>query len=431
MDWISYMPALTALAAVAAVLVAALARSARAGFLLLVGAYVLDSWLAGAPVSLGVLVYPQDIVLTVLLLAAGMRYLLRSGGERRGPAIPLLLMGLFALSLSRGIGLYGAKAAGVECRPEFYFLAGLLYFSSFHYNPRQQKQILDLWLAASGVLLALALERWTLGLEALRAPDEGGLSELRVLNASQTMFLAFGFFASLFLNLSRRGPRWQRMLFYALGPAIVLLQHRTVWAVTIVGLLWLAGQRVRLRTQFLRAAIAMAAVAALWLVLVSGRATEIATASLQQSATDEGTLRWRLEGWRQLMLESQARNLFSGLVGQPFGAGFERTFEDVLVDSAPHNYYVEAFLRLGLAGLLLLFSLYLPAIRYLKRLPAPGRVFAYPDTRFWSMVLVAQLVFFVTYSPGYEQSVLTGIAVALRPLEYPGKTAEVWALEGV
>jgi hypothetical protein len=385
--------------------------------------YLFEVWLYDLPpIQLGVLLYPPDILFGLLLVATLVRY--GSGTAKlpiTGWCIPLLFV-LFSVSLLRGISAFGIQGAGVEGRNSFYFIVGLLYFSSFNYTRKNLRSIIRLLLACSTVMVAIAIIRWIAGFAGLDASLKwvgSGDSDIRVLYAWQALFLSLGFFASLFLNISRQGPIWQRNLFYVLGPIILLLQHRTVWAVMIVGILWLGLHDGRFRKKAIGAIIGMAIVGIVAGAFMFGHRSEIIAESLQNSSTNDDTLMWRVEGWYELIFNNPTRNTFDDIIGQPYGTGYERIISGGKIDYSPHNYYVETFLRLGIIGLLLLLRLYALGIQRLKSLPMQVNRYAYPDARFWALALVLQFVYFCTYGAPYVQSIFIGVAIAGFRLKRP------------
>lgn len=393
-----------------------LASNAIAGANLVIVTYLVGVITVNAlTIPLALQIYPADLAFVLLLMAVVLRYAMGRFRPRGVLWIPVCLFLLFAFSLARGFAAYGIKLAGVESRGWFYYLAGLLYFSSFNITPRIRKSLTTTWLVASLVLSGIAVFRWLATLADLSIVAQwqplliGG--ELRVLSANDASFLAVGFFASVFLNTLKTGPYWQRKVFYLLGPVLLLLQHRTVWVMMIIGLLWLGLQDARFRKKVIGGVAGMAVVGVVLAVFLFSHQSEVVAASLKNSASNDDTLLWRVGGWYQLLFNNPARNGLNDTIGEPFGTGFERIVAGERVDVAPHNFYVEAFLRIGFVGLCLLVWLYAKGIRRLKRMPQPFRRFIYPGTRFWALVLLMQLVFFFTYAAPFEQSILTGIAL--------------------
>ena len=169
------------------------------------------------------------------------------------------------------------------------------------------------------------------------------------------MFLCVAFFFSLLLKASDKGSAWERKLCYLLGPVLLLLQHRTVWVVTLLGLLWLFRGQTRLLRRFVIAGAALTVLGGI--LLATAFRDDFVMESLQDSATNPDTFIWRVGGWYQLIFLRNA-NLFHFLLGDPFGTGFSRVIGGFRVDVNPHNFYVGIYLRFGLLGLLVLIWLF-------------------------------------------------------------------------
>ena len=412
-----YLPIL--MGAVLALVALALFLRSRplAGAIVVVATYFVEAMMVTVPpIPLGILIHPEDIVFVLLLMAVAFRYAMGMARPHGLAWVPICLFALFLFSLARGFATYGMKQAGNESREWFDVLAGALYFSSFSLTPRIRKKIMTTWFVASIALVGLAVFRWMATLAGLSIVSqwEGLLvgGEFRVLNASNAYFLAVAFFASVFLNMSNTGPRWQRKAFYLLGPVLLLLQHRTVWGVIITGLVWLGLQDPRFRKSLIGAIVGMGIAGIVLAVFLFGYRSDLIKASLQNSATNSDTFLWRVAGWYQLLFNNPSMNLYNDTVGQPFGTGFQRMILGARVDAPPHNYYVEAFLRVGIIGLILLVSLFVLGMRRMKRVPALLRRYAYPDARFWRLVLLLQLVYFFAYGASYDQSILLGVAIS-------------------
>lgn len=299
-----------------------LAYRPAAGAILVVATYVVEALLVKvSPISLGLLIYPADIVFVLLFVAVVLRYAMGMTKLKRVRRIPIFLFVLFAVSVLRGFALFGLKQTGVEGREWFYFLSGILYFSSFNLSAQVRKKVTTTWLIASIALVSIAVFRWIatatgIVIHAAWATMAGDNS--RVLDASQADFLALAFFASMFLNMSNAGPKWQRKLFYLLGPILLVLQQRTVWVVMIIGLLWLGLRDARFRKKAIGALVGMAIVGIVLTVFLFGHQSEVIAAALQESATNDGTFLWRAEGWYQLLFNNPARNMLNDTVGQPW-----------------------------------------------------------------------------------------------------------------
>jgi hypothetical protein len=401
-----------ALAAVLAI--AALVRRCElgAGFLLL--ALLLDAVLLNEipGLDIGVWIYPKDVIFCLVLSAAAVRLLLWQGQLRRARWIGILLLGMFLLAFLRGLPLYSLKAVGNETRGFFPFLVSLVYFSSFKYDRSRQSRLITFWLAGSVALGILTFSRWI-------APNLGlgiagqwravvGEGSMRVIYCAHAFYLTAAFFFSLYLYFTNSGSTWQRRLFLVLGPVLILLQHRTVWIAVLLGLLWLCARDARFRTRFVVGIIASLVVGALLTLLLFGSQGESTQRSLQLSASDTGTFAWRVEGWKALLTEKAPPETL--LMGQPFGAGFDRHVGGGILTASAHNFYLETLIQFGIPGVLLLFGLYIWSIGRLRHQP---KIPLYPDFRLWQAFLVMHLAYSVTYSVNYDQAVLLAVVVSV------------------
>jgi hypothetical protein len=184
---------------------------------------------------------------------------------------------------------------------------------------------------------------------------------------------------------------------------VVLLQHRTIWVVAVA--MVMAGfvlTTVARRRESLPAAIAVLSVSLVVLMYQLGAFGTVGNAiatSFEEARRSNSTLEWRVAGWQQLLPSSPAE----WLSGVPFGSGYDRVVSGGLVTVGPHNYYVHLLLRLGLFSLVLLIGWYVLTWR---RLSSKG-----PWDVTLRVLMVGQLVFFVTYSASPEQGVLLGLCM--------------------
>lgn len=372
--------------------------------------------------------YPQDAVF-VSLAAAGSLRLLSSSLLVRG-GFTLLQLGwlmfgaLILFSFARGVADYGPQLAGVELRQYFYLFSAVLYFMTFPVERRYMKQAATLWLSASGVLLLVAALRWVLlaaglasGAEWVELSLGSGITRLRVLDAAQAFFLAQAFVIGLYLRLLGGGSRRWWYIVVALLPAVVVLQHRSVWLALIVAILIIVIREGRLRGRLISTVAGVSVAGALAIVLLFGGSQGEVARSLGTSAssafeTRETTVTWRLESWQVLLTGDYLDGPVEYAFGKPFGAGYDRFMSTEEVNISPHNFYVQTFLRTGGIGVAVLLFFYVALLLRLRASRAFGRVeIVYP--RLMYVLLLTQIVFFVAYTPSYEQGALAGIAASL------------------
>lgn len=369
---------------------------------------------------LGLNIYAADAVFVPLAVAALMRLVALHRHHILHLIIGALWL-LFAFSFVRGVETWGLNLAGVEARGTFYFFTAVLYLSTVPPTRRFVDRVMNTWLLVASMVAGLALFRWMAqlagwGIASLWKDDffaQETVKGLRVLDAPQTFVLAIAMFICLMKIFTGQATRWQRWFVYVLALEVLLLQHRTVWVVSIAGLAWLLIADARIRGKLAVSLVAAAMIASvLYLVVLGSQANPIAS-SLQTSATSEETFQWRLEGWKQLLLDAGRYSTFDRLFGQPFGAGYPRVIEDVLVNRSPHNFYVQTFVRLGAFGLIFLMALYVISIRGIATQRLADHQGMWVHSQFWQMLLFMHLFYFMTYAPIYEQGLIIGIITGL------------------
>jgi O-antigen ligase len=131
-----------------------------------------------------------------------------------------------------------------------------------------------------------------------------------------------------------------------------------------------------------------------------------------------GNLSWRVEGWSELV-GAWSQSPTNWAVGQPFGSGFARRVEGSETTSHPHNFYIETMIRTGLAGLLAILALTAGLLRALWRTPARDTGLLGPGVI--PALLAMQLVWFLTWVPGSEQGIVTGLAIAVAAARLPSR----------
>jgi O-antigen ligase len=207
-----------------------------------------------------------------------------------------------------------------------------------------------------------------------------------------------------------RGRRARRLtlLGSALLLFVVLLNRRTVWLALLVGVavVMLRKRRLGPRGAMLVAIAALVTVALYVAFPEAGPRTE----PVAQSATGTGTLEWRMQGW-SVLFASWSTDPVHWFLGQPFGSGFARTDLGPEVQAEPHNFYFSTLLRMGLVGVLSLIALTGGLLRALWRIPTRGDGLLGPGL--FPALLTMQVIWFITWVPGMEQGIITGLAVGL------------------
>lgn len=361
----------------------------------------------------GFTVLPVDAA-TFILLAAGItRVVTRPLPFKVGA--PIVLFGiLVCVSVVRGILAYGAKSAGLEARvPYINFIAAILYFVSHDYTYRVVNRIVKTVILTASGLVILATLRWVTYFSGvyLGAWSLGPGGGIRVLPAPTTMVLVEAWFLVLYRTTIEEGRSVvERALTFILPFFIVLLQHRTLWVVSMVGLalLFLKGRKKRGKFVLMLMSSLVVGLALSLTVFAAHIQTLLQSLQyfvLEALNPEKSSWIWRVEGWKSLLSKIYLSNPTDFIVGQPFGAGYERVVYGSIVDVSPHNYYVQTLVRTGFLGLASLAGIYVSAFRRVSDMNA--------DTRLFRLLVVLQLIYYIPYSVGYEYGMFLGVAVAL------------------
>ncbi len=353
----------------------------------------------------GIDLYPVDVVYLTLALVALLRWLHLIGrrGARLEHGMLLLLAILMLVNFVRGVIEHGPQDAGVELRRHFYVISGAAYFASFEPVAKRMNWNLRAWIVASLAICVVSVQRFAIGLASL------DLERLRVVDSNVTLVLAQAMLICLYFWVDSKNPRLYRNLALVLLPFVVIMQHRTVWVVLLATVLAILVLESRLRNRLLAVLAIGAVLTGVGVLAIYGdRGSEV----LGDSASDTGTFEWRVEGWR-VLLDEQLHGVGSVVLGRPLGAGFERYLPQLgySVDVSPHNYYIEMLLVGGALGLLLLLLIYGRAS--LRALAKPRWDDRGPGKRVAFVLLLSQLVYYITYAPLPEQSVILGIALSI------------------
>jgi O-antigen ligase len=270
-------------------------------------------------------------------------------------------------------------------------------------------------------MMVLVCLRWLANLKGIDlgipAEEFGEDAALKVLNGPYTFFLANAAMLTVPFWLLR-GTRARKLTRFGmlLLVFVLLLNRRTVWLTLLAGTIVLLLRNRQLSRRLVMMLVGATLVTVGVYVALSGSGTT--DQPVAQSAAETGTLDWRVEGW-EILFRGWSKNPTNWFVGRPFGSGFSREVEKSEVDADPHNFYLTALLRMGLTGLLALVVLSVGLLLALWRIPDRGGGLLAPEVL--PPLLAMQVVWFITWVPGMEQGIITGLAVALatRPIQRP------------
>jgi hypothetical protein len=341
-----------------------------------------------------------DVLVASAALAAVVSLVRRPTGSpwlRPGQAGLALLVLLTLGSLAEGVAVYGLQQAGNDARANFLHVLGAACYAA---TVRPDRDLTTLFVRV-WTTLAFAFVLWSvlgwfrfgIGDNSTVVVVNGELVSARPVDAAAALVIGQAAMALLCRSGLRRSLPVGVLLFLA----VLLLQHRTVWVATAVmlggWLLFRPGQAVR---KAVVVGAAAAAAAAAVFVTLSAPSSPLVD-NLANSASDDGTLEWRIAGWTQLL--DGLHGVGGWLFGLPFGSGYERLVSTGIVVVSPHNYHL--LLRVGLLGLVAM------ALAVLVPLRSGG-----PDTRFGFMLrllVVGEAFYCLTYAPVLVHGLLLGL----------------------
>ena len=371
--------------------------------------FVLETFFGGLPsLQLGSLnINPLDGLATLSIASSLASLLLKKNRISKINLIFLMLGVLLAISLLRGISLYGIELTVRYFRVYFYFYAATLAIMPLQSKPGILRSFLKWSGWTTWLLLGIALSRWiAVALGFYKNPEwiaPGGLMT-RVIFASPTFFILQAAIFAWTLSKRPQSMSWQGLMPYTIVPAIILLQHRTVWVILAFTLfaIFLLQRRVR-PDLFLLGLAGSLLTTGMVLVLWDNPVITSLTGSVQNL----NNLTWRIEGWLALLTPDRFTSVWDYFIGQPFGTGYERYLfgSTYATEYSPHNFYVQTFLNIGGIGLLILVGIYVSTLRLLVFKKQEPHKLAF------SLILISQLLYFLTYAPNYEQGLLLGFAI--------------------
>jgi hypothetical protein len=349
-------------------------------------------------------------VVAALVLAAAVARLLRLRRFDRFHRWLVLLAVVLSISLIRGVAAFGPQPSIADFRQYLFFAGVAIYFATFPPSDWLYNRIGRIWLAMTIPMMILVCLRWLAifaGID-LGVPAEkyGADAAIRVIDGPYTFFLACAFVLTIPAWLRGERARWIRWMSVLLLLFVLALNRRTVWLAILVGVAVVSLRDRRLGRR------------AIMLVTLGAVATAIAfvyLGGLQEGTQPlikwgSGNLDWRIQGWSELV-GAWSHNLTDWAVGQPFGSGFARKIEGIATSSHPHNFYIETMIRTGLAGLIALVALTAGLLRALWHTPTRDTGLLGPSVI--AALLAMQIVWSLTWVPGSEQGIVTGVACAL------------------
>lgn len=366
------------------------------------------------PISLGnINVYVLDLI-TLLCIFGIFLKLYSTNFKLNKNVIPLLFLGFLLLtSLLRGVLFIGVETAFNYGRVYLYFFVIALSVFVLDWNEISISKLLFFWGIVSWLVFAIVLFRWMQILMGFTQNVSWVFSEgkiMRVINASQTLFLVQAVIMAFFIPKDEKLIPFQKVLPWVFIPTIILLQHRTIWVILMVVLLFFALKKIK--TMAIIIPLLILGLILIFLVFPVDFENNLVGSSLINSVTDMRTFVWRLESWKQLISPNRYQSFVDYVIGQPFGTGYSRiSMSDESNLVSPHNFLIQTILNIGFIGLFLLLFIYFKSIGSLFK--HNRRLLFLP----FFLLLFSQLLFFLAYAPNFEQGLLLGSAIRLLTIQ--------------
>jgi hypothetical protein len=375
----------------------------------ILGAVAFITFESGAlpPVNVGGFTITTSDVVFSMVVTAGIARHLRMEQATTVRHLLALICVLTIVALVRGVQLYGPESAVREFRTFLQFFGATWYFSTVKPTSERLERIAKVWLVIAAVLVGIALMRWA-ALAAGLPPTgiftrEREVAGLRVIDNRSALIVAQALLMVLPLVLRKRASLWQRRLFFVFVPVLVVLQHRTIWLVLLLGGVLLLQRSGAVTTEKFAVILGLGAIVLTLLIMNPGLEQ---SSIVERSPVHTGSLEWRWNSWVALL--SDETGGIEWVSGTPFGSGFERELNGVTVDIIPHNWYVEITYRLGIIGILPFIALYAAAIR---RWRGGRNRLQLLDRQTMYVLLLTQLLYFMFWDPGPDQGILLGLTI--------------------
>lgn len=378
----------------------------------------------------GLAINGEDILLAVALLVVG-GWVLRGISVQVPQLLLIGALGLAMFSVLRGGAVYGLPGAINEARETLYFIAGALLGSFVPVGAEARRRLMRGWLFLAASLTALAVLRWGIvfaGLPFTGPWYETEFGGLRVLSSNGTLVITIAFLTLLPRTLRGIATDLERLLVAGFGATVLLLQHRSVWIVFVLGTAFMV---VEYRKQMSRGVIMGAGVAMVVVGLTALtylNVSELSDSATEADAASDTTWEWRVSGWGDL-LDHGPEGVLEWGIGVPYGAGWNRSVSAGFdVDVPPHNFYLEMVLRIGVLGIGFILVAGIESARRLRahELDVDDGYF---NAVTMQVILLSQALYSIPYNLGMEQGLLLGLAIAIwaDPLRREGKGMHVVA----
>jgi hypothetical protein len=374
----------------------------------------------GTAASSGVNLYGDDVA-CLILLAAGTLLIFRHPKRlSRDEAPCFLLLIVIALSVARGLDSFGLKQAGNSARGLCTFVAPAIAIMLLRPVLRLDAGRLARWLGWTGFCVsAIAILRWT-GILAI--PEQYVILShkelrevVRVLPSDYAMIVGQAFIAWIYLLIVDRQRTWWAWVSASLfGVVTLCLQHRSVWAATAAGLMWLAFRTSKVSpVRWFGFASTVGVVLGLIMIAdpaILRSAGEMLSTGLSETRGSHSTWAWRVDGYSEAIDRFLDSEFIDTLLGPP--AGWAKNSGGSFASIHIHSRYVDTLAYYGAIGtaILLLWFIVL-LVRCSRRPPSSIKTegASQGSLALLQALLISELIYLIPYFGGLLQGSVLGL----------------------
>lgn len=395
-----------------------------AGMVIIFGMYLIDVLLIGSGgLYVGIMLYYTDIALGLVAFSVLLRMFFAQDFPLRHRGWVLFFV-IFCVNLILGLAIHGSTA-GVQARPNFYYIAAGLYAMSFPMDERRLRLIFNAFSLIAFIFVCLSAYRWVVYyLPITSLLPEGGVynidGSIRVIYSNSSLVIAQVFVVGMFFAAVARGFTIAKYLAPVLFGVTLALQHRSVWLAALAGVLvffmLMRSKSGSMSSQLLLLAgiVAVTATPMLLSDKVSG-VTEQIGMSANRALHGESTTGARWNNWKATLDQWSHGGIKTVLIGHNYGGDTTRIVENgnsgtVKITYAAHNLYVETLTSFGVLGLLAFFAANWYVLLGLYRIHRDGGDSAETDVLL--VLMVMQLTYYVAYGADYLQCFIFGVSLA-------------------
>lgn len=388
---------------------------------LLLAGFCLEIFLVRAPsMQLGLQIYPNDVISLLLLMAAIVGFAYRPLPINDGPFLLWLAFGVtIIVSFVIGLNEFG-RYAGTEVRPFFYMWVAGLYCCGNDFSEAEIKRIARwcVWVAYALIGIAtyyfVGVELGVIDRQAVFQEPESGV--FRPVGSHAALFIASVGLVQTMAWLRGSGTRFAGLHAALFIIFTVVIQHRSVWVAAAVGLLavFILERRHLPRRFALLLGFTLSLTFVIAVAGAAGYLDDLALRLLESTlsmADSGGTFAARVDGWMRLLEGWFGASPTAWIFGFPFGKGYTRMYNGVIIEFAPHNFFLDLMLRVGIVGLILFLVPTVMAVMHGLRAKTNSE-FEYLYLRGLGVVLLSAMVYFIAYPSFQIIGAATGVALA-------------------